>query len=133
MPAEIRQAVIAHAENCLPDECCGLIAVDDRGCPVMAYPLSNISPSPSGFTMAPEEQFGAFRHASRRGWEIGGVFHSHPSGEAVPSAIDLAQPHDPDWFHLIVGFSPRLHLRAWHYQRTGPVEIELSPSASTAE
>lgn len=83
----------------------------------MAYPLTNTAASATGFTIAPREHFGALRHAERRGWEIGGVFHSHPGGTATLSAVDLAQPHDPDWFHLVVGFSPDLQVRTWWIRR----------------
>lgn len=90
----------------------------------MAYPLTNAEKSPVRFTIAPEEHFGALRHAESRGWDIGGVFHSHPSGGAVPSAVDLAQPHDPDWFHLVIGLQPRVELRAWWISEGSAVEID---------
>lgn len=92
----------------------------------MAYPLTNAAASPVRFTIAPEEHFGAMCHAEARGWEIGGVFHSHPSGSAVPSPVDLAQPHDPDWFHLVVGLRPRRELRAWRIREGTAVEIGTS-------
>jgi proteasome lid subunit RPN8/RPN11 len=43
------------------------------------------------------------RHAEGQGWEISGVFHSHPVGEPMPSPTDVAMAWDPDWIHLIVG------------------------------
>lgn len=126
VPAPIREAIIRHAEMCFPNEACGLIAVDRGGKLTMAYPLTNAERSPVRFTIVPEEHFGALRHAESRGWEIGGVFHSHPDGGAVPSAVDLAQPHDPDWFHLLVGLQPRFELRAWWISDGAPVEIAIA-------
>ena len=100
LPDPIRVAILAHARNCFPDECCGLIATED-GAIRFAYPLTNAAPSSVSFTVAPEEHFGALRHAESNGWEISGVFHSHPRGEPVPSATDVAMAWDPDWVHLI--------------------------------
>lgn len=102
IPEPIRQAILTHAENTLPDECCGLIAVES-GAIRFAYPLTNANPSPATFTVDPEEHFGAMRHAENQGWEILGVFHSHPNGEPSPSPTDVAMAWDPDWIHLIAG------------------------------
>jgi proteasome lid subunit RPN8/RPN11 len=126
IPAQIREAVIRHAETCRPLEACGLLAVDAGGHLRMAYPLTNAEQSATRFTIAPEEHFGALRHAEARGWRVGGVFHSHPAGGPVPSPVDLAQPHDPDWLHLVVGLSPRPQLRAWRYLGGAPVEIPVT-------
>ena len=103
VPKPIRQAILAHAVNSLPDECCGLIATDSTGAVRFAYPLTNANASPMSFTVDPHEHFGAMRHAESQGWEITGVFHSHPAGEAMPSVTDVAMAWDPDWVHLIVG------------------------------
>ncbi|MDP9494300.1 MAG: M67 family metallopeptidase [Actinomycetota bacterium] len=102
VPEPIRLAILAHADNCLPDECCGLIATEGGGIRFV-YPLTNANPSPVSFTVDPNEHFGAMRHAESQGWEITGVFHSHPQGEPTPSPTDVAMAWDPDWIHLIVG------------------------------
>jgi len=101
VPDPIRLAILAHADNCLPDECCGLIATEG-GAIRFVYPLTNSHPSPVSFTVDPNEHFGAMRHAESQGWEISGVFHSHPHGEPSPSPTDVAMAWDPDWIHLIV-------------------------------
>ncbi|HLF44563.1 MAG TPA: M67 family metallopeptidase [Acidimicrobiia bacterium] len=103
VPDPIRVAILAHADNCLPDECCGLIATDATGAVRFAYPLTNANASPVSFTVDPQGHFGAMRHAESQGWEITGVFHSHPAGEAMPSPTDVAMAWDPEWIHLIVG------------------------------
>jgi proteasome lid subunit RPN8/RPN11 len=102
VPDPIRVAILTHADNCLPDECCGLIATEE-GALRFAYPLTNANPSPVTFTVDPLEHFGAMRHAEGQGWEISGVFHSHPDGEPTPSPTDVAMAWDPEWIHLIVG------------------------------
>lgn len=117
--------MIRHARWCEPQECCGLVAMDGSGRIRMAYPLTNAQASPTRFTIEPREHFGALMHAERNGWQIGGVFHSHPLGEPVPSATDLAQPHDPGWVHLIVGLEPGPRIRAWWIRRGRPVEVPV--------
>lgn len=133
VPAPIVEAIHRHARGCLPDEACGLVAVSETGQMQMAYPLSNAEASPHRFTIEPIEHFGAVRHAESMGWRIGAVFHSHPSGGAVPSPTDLGQPHDPNWLHLIVGFTPGPHLRAWRIEGDRPAEVSIvSRDARTA-
>lgn len=116
---------MSHAVSCLPAEACGLIAVDSSHRMRMAYPLTNVEASPTRFTIEPGEHFGAVSHAESRGWDIGGVFHSHPSGSAVLSPTDVDQPHDPDWFHLVVGLAPTIGLRAWRIIDGAAVEVSL--------
>lgn len=113
VPGQMSAAMTAHAASCLPAEACGLIAVDASGRLRMFYALTNDELSPTSFTIAAADHYGAVRNAEARGWSIGGVMHSHPSGPAVPSARDLSQPHDPEWFHIIVGLRPAPHVRAW--------------------
>lgn len=113
MPADIHAAIFAHARCSLPNEACGLVAIDGDGNLRMAYPLTNADPGPTTFTIAPGEHFGALMHAERHGWEIGGVFHSHPESDGQLSRTDLAQPHEAGWLHFVVGFRPREELGVW--------------------
>ena len=101
LPDQIRQAILAHAEHCSPNEACGLIALDATGVIRFAYPLTNADPSPVSYTIDPEEHFQAMRHAETMGWEIGGAFHSHPGGTAMPSMIDVHSALEPEWMYLI--------------------------------
>lgn len=98
---QIRQAILTHADNCAPDECCGLLAADTEGRITFAYPLTNVDPSPVSYTVDPDEHFAALSHAESRGWEIAGAFHSHPGGSATPSMIDVQTALEPDWLYLI--------------------------------
>jgi [CysO sulfur-carrier protein]-S-L-cysteine hydrolase len=101
LPDQARQAILAHAAWCAPDECCGLIAVDRSGMIRFTYPLTNSAPSPTSYTVDPDEHFHAMTHAEANGWEIGGVFHSHPRGAASPSDTDISTALDPGWLYLI--------------------------------
>jgi [CysO sulfur-carrier protein]-S-L-cysteine hydrolase len=105
LPAQIRSAIIAHAEFCMPEEACGLLAVDKTGRLRMVYAMTNIERSSVRFTVAPGEHYGAIGNAERRGWVIGGSFHSHPQSTAFPSARDIAGALDPSWLYLVLGMT----------------------------
>ena len=85
MPAEVRAALVAHAENAAPNEACGLVLV--RGGVAERYePGRNEAASPYRFELAfddPEVWF-----AEDEGYELA-VFHSHLSSPARPSRTDV--------------------------------------------
>ncbi|MGI9611244.1 MAG: M67 family metallopeptidase [Acidimicrobiia bacterium] len=99
---EQREAMIAHAEFCWPNEACGLIAADGSDA-TMVYCLTNLDESPYRFTLDPAEHYAAWRHATDRGWRIAGSFHSHPSSAASMSQTDVDGALDPDWIYVVVG------------------------------
>ena len=127
LPQQIHDAMVAHAVFCAPEEACGLIAVDHSGRPRMAYCLTNAEHSIRRFTVAPQEQFSAIRHADSHGWTIGGAFHSHPAAAPRPSATDRAQLSAPDWLHFIVGPVAHPRVCAWRIsqQRVEPLDYVL--------
>ncbi len=103
----MREAIAAHAEFCHPEEACGLLAADTEGRLRMAYSLTNVLASPTNYTLDPKEHLAVTRHADRNGWEVAGVFHSHPASGAYPSATDIRLAADPTWFYLIYGMTDR--------------------------
>lgn len=119
---QIRQAILSHADDCAPNECCGLLAADGERRITFAYPLTNANPSPVSYTIDPDEHFHALRHAESRGWEIVGVFHSHPDGPATPSMIDVQSALDPEWLYLIAAPG---ELRGFRIRDGVAEEIEL--------
>jgi proteasome lid subunit RPN8/RPN11 len=127
VPEPIREAILVWAEACHPEESCGLLASDAAGRLRMAYPLTNILHSPTNYTIDPTEHFRALKHAERSGWEITGVFHSHPHSAAYPSATDVALAPDPEWLYLLVGMEDRRRpqLRGFRIRRGRVHEIPL--------
>lgn len=107
MDPQIRTAMLVHAENCHPEESCGLLASADDGVIRMAYPLTNVLHSSTNYTIEPREHFKALRHAESRGWDITGVFHSHPHTGALPSPTDVRLAADPDWLYVVIGMEDR--------------------------
>lgn len=99
---EVRRRIVDHCVAALPNEGCGLLAVDgDRV--VEVYPTGNEDASPHSFTIPPQEHYDALVDAESRGWLIGGVFHSHPEGPAEMSSVDLDTALDRDWIYVVVG------------------------------
>lgn len=102
LPDPLRRQIIDHCLDELPNEGCGLLAIDGHHI-VKVYPTSNADASPSSYTIPPQEHFDALSDAESRGWEIGGVFHSHPDGPAEMSSIDVAKALEQDWLYVVVG------------------------------
>lgn len=87
----------------LPEEACGLIAGNDDGASRL-YPVENSLHSPVAYEMAPLAQVEAMLALESEGHELVGIYHSHPTGPAVPSASDVAQSYYPDVEYVIVSF-----------------------------
>lgn len=104
IPDGALEAMIQHARSAAPEEACGLFAVGEGVVVTMVYCLTNTQHSSTAYTIDPTEHYHAWDHARRNGWEIGGVFHSHPASAAVPSTADLVG-FDPDWVSVILGAS----------------------------
>jgi len=55
----------------------------------------------------------ALASMKREKTRLGVIVHSHPITPPVPSRTDLVEANYPGVLSLIVGFSPRVELRAW--------------------
>ncbi|MBA2337992.1 MAG: M67 family metallopeptidase [Acidimicrobiia bacterium] len=114
LPDDVGAAIIQHTRYCAPDEACGLLGVDGDGSVVIAYCLPNVhSQRRRRFTVDPAGHYRAMRHAEAHGWSIGGSFHSHPGGPAIPSPTDIAGAFDPTWWYVIAGPLPRPEVRVY--------------------
>lgn len=100
--------IIAQARAEAPNECCGMLA--GRGEVVEEiFPGRNADRSPKTYLMDPEDQLRAFRAIDERGWELVGIYHSHPHTEAAPSRTDRERALDreglplfPEAYYVIV-------------------------------
>ena len=80
--------MIAHCLDGRPHEACGLLGAKD-GEVVKLFRMSNVSASPVRYQLDPKEQFAVYKVLDERGWDLGGVFHSHTRTEAYPSPTDV--------------------------------------------
>jgi proteasome lid subunit RPN8/RPN11 len=104
LKSEVIQAVVAHAREAAPAECCGVLlgAADEV---VEAVRTRNIADRPTRFEIEPIDHIRAQKSARGRGLDIVGFYHSHPHSSAVPSETDIAQANYPDHVHLIVSLA----------------------------
>ncbi|MBB6192492.1 proteasome lid subunit RPN8/RPN11 [Sphingobium wenxiniae] len=96
---------IAHLADCATVEVCGLL-LGEEGRIEAIRPAANIAADPSRhFELDPAVLIAAHRAARTGGPRIVGHYHSHPSGVAVPSAIDAASaaPDGSLWLILADG------------------------------
>jgi proteasome lid subunit RPN8/RPN11 len=83
-----------------PEEACGLLAGKNERI-TLIIPITNELHSPIRYRMDPVEQHSAFQMFEDQGWEMLGIYHSHPSGPATPSRTDINEAYYPDVVHLI--------------------------------
>jgi len=85
IPAEVRGALVAHAQEEAPNEACGLVAFRD-GVAERYLPAENEAASPYRFELKPADPLDFF--LEDEGYELG-VFHSHLSSPPRPSKTDV--------------------------------------------
>ncbi len=94
------EQMLADVERRAPEEACGLIA--GRGREVQTVlPMTNALHSTVRYRLEPKEQLQAFQWIESQGWELVGIYHSHPKGPASPSPIDVAEAYYPEVLYLI--------------------------------
>ncbi|HEX5965067.1 MAG TPA: M67 family metallopeptidase, partial [Pyrinomonadaceae bacterium] len=98
------EAMIAHAREAAPAECCGLVGGISSHANSL-YPLRNVTAEPEvRYEAAPEDLFAAQREMRERGEELLAIYHSHPrSAEPSPSETDVRQAFYPSAMYLIIG------------------------------
>jgi len=109
-----------------PNEACGLLA--GEGGKVRRGDLGeNRRHSPRAYQMDPVEQVRALLEIEAAGWELSGIFHSHPNGPPFPSATDVAQAYYPDSVYLILASDAQgeWHGRAFRIQAEQVEEVAV--------
>jgi proteasome lid subunit RPN8/RPN11 len=94
-------AVLAHARETAPAECCGLLLGRATNI-VEAVRTRNVADHPSRFTIDPKDHIDGRRDARRRGLEVVGFYHSHPRSPSTPSETDRVEADYREHLHMIV-------------------------------
>lgn len=95
IPVDIREAMVRHALDGVPNEACGLLAGRD-GRVEHFYPIRNEDESPFTYRLDGLEHHRAEKDMELRGWQVVGIFHSHTHTEAYPSETDRRRAFLPD-------------------------------------
>ena len=100
-------AMIAHARETAPEECCGLIGGISETRAVTLYRLRNVTPHPeSAYEAAPEDLFAAQRQMRERGEDLLAIYHSHPrASDPSPFETDIRLAFYPTAKYLIIGLA----------------------------
>ena len=127
------EALIAHAREVVPAECCGLIGGSDRQNARTIYRLRNVTRNPEhAYEAAPEDLFAAQRQMRDRGEELLAIYHSHPRAtDPSPSETDVRLAYYPSATYLIVGLggtepTVKAFSISEREQRWQPVEYEIA-------
>jgi proteasome lid subunit RPN8/RPN11 len=84
--------LVAHARSELPNESCGMLAVDGERF-TQFFAAQNEFASPMRFRIDSADQIRIWNAIDELGQEIA-IFHSHPNSEASPSQTDINLARD---------------------------------------
>lgn len=98
-------AMLAHARQCYPEECCGaMLGRREQGLKrvLSAVPLENAFPGPrrSRYELRPEDLLATERQAREQALEVLGIYHSHPDHPPCFSRTDLK--NSCPWYSFVV-------------------------------
>lgn len=120
----VLDAILAEARAAPTVEVCGLL-VGERDAITACIPARNVAADPRAtFEIDPAKLLAAHRAQRGGGPPIIGCYHSHPTGEADPSARDAADAAPNGWLWLIVGAG---EARLWRAGATGERHGRFDP------
>jgi proteasome lid subunit RPN8/RPN11 len=121
-------AIVAHARDELPNECCGIVAAQD-GRATNVYRAKNAAASPLRYEIDPHELLKIWNDINYRGWVLEAIYHSHTKSPARPSQTDINLARNwPDAIYLIVSLADARHpdLRGFRIVDGNVDEAELA-------
>lgn len=126
IPGELYDAMIDHARQEYPLECCGLLA-GLKETATRLYRLRNQLASPIAYSADPHELFAAQREMRQDQLELVAIYHSHPATEARPSRHDIAQNYYGPVPRIIVSLAgPEPVVRAYRLSDQHFEELECN-------
>ena len=119
-------AMVAHALEDAPIECCGLLAAKD-GVVAAVRRAKNKEASPYRFSIDPLETRKHEQAIDDAGMELVGFYQSHTGSHAVPSPTDIRMMgpfFGPPFVHFVIGVADREkpEVRVWHIDGSERVE-----------
>jgi proteasome lid subunit RPN8/RPN11 len=138
IPSAIYEAMIAHAQAELPNECVGFLAGTAEGVVTEHLPLVNRLADPRRFESEGRSQLAAEKRCRDLGLRILAVYHSHPTSPPIPSRTDI-DPEENLWVgqpvaSIIISLAaPEPEVRAWWLEphRYRPADWTVMPQEGT--
>jgi proteasome lid subunit RPN8/RPN11 len=93
IPKLLQEQIFRNAVRAYPNECCGLLLGEIEGQLKLVrkvWESENVTESGrhNRYCISPLELLKAENFVAKRGWEVLGVYHSHPDHSARPSEFD---------------------------------------------
>lgn len=119
------EIITQQAVKNLPEECGGFLG--GRDYQIMAIqPIFNqhLYNKTHTFAFTSEDTERALKFFKKHDMDYYGLYHSHPSGVAVPSDKDISTGHK---FHFIIGLTGEndIDMRAWHVVNRQAIPVPL--------
>lgn len=108
---EDHDALIEHAREEAPNECCGYLRIGDGLVVEEVFRGVNERASPYGYQMDAGSQFGMYQ--LEEAGHVVGTYHSHPRSPAEPSQTDINLAEYEDYLYVIVSLTHDPPVRAW--------------------
>jgi proteasome lid subunit RPN8/RPN11 len=144
LPAALRQQLIDHAREGVPDEVCGILAGRRTHTVERVFPVRNTAdqvPAESGvfrdresgaaaggrkpvhYYMDPRDQLRVYNEIDASGLDLIGYYHSHTHTEARPSPTDVRLATDLASLYVLVGLqdAEAPSIRAWRIVKEDPM------------
>jgi proteasome lid subunit RPN8/RPN11 len=103
MKSEVIAALIAHAREAAPEECCGVLLGHGEVIVEAVRARNAAEHATTRFLVDPKDHIDARREARTRGLEVVGFYHSHLRSGAAPSDTDVAEAAYPGALFVIIG------------------------------
>ncbi len=131
VPSTLYRRMIDEACATPELEVCGLLAGFGNSCTAL-YPVKNVSPTPERtFYMDPQSQISAMATMRQCGQTMVGIYHSHPTTPATPSARDLSHAAYPGVAYVIVSLhdrkQPEVAAFILEQGRFRPLQLAIEP------
>jgi proteasome lid subunit RPN8/RPN11 len=127
LPRPLVNKILAHAQHNPNVEVCGLIA-SDASDKKDYYAIDNVAENPGcRFLMDAPQQIKAMKQMRDRQQQLLAIVHSHPTSNAQPSALDIAENGYRDAFYIIISLNTKgvLEMRAYTQRQDKMQEVEL--------
>lgn len=128
LPRTLVNQLLQQAQSSPENEICGLIAAKDQRLRII--PVNNVATNPQHlFELDPKTLIDAIRDIREADEQLFAIYHSHPQGTAVPSALDSQQAEYPEALYLIIALGTKgvLELRGYWLvdQMLQSVDLEI--------